>query len=170
MSSKVPVVKQVAWLSLVPQFLLMGLLFACYYWAGNEEFILYGALTYLAISFLLRYIIPHYHRSGINLVKQKNYNDAIPYFIKSYDFFNKYAWIDKYRYITLLSSSLMCYKEMALNNIGFCYGQIGEGQLSEEYYLRTIKEYPDNELAKAALNLINVGKGISNISNPPTRE
>ncbi|UPT66229.1 MAG: hypothetical protein M0D57_17375 [Sphingobacteriales bacterium JAD_PAG50586_3] len=98
----------------------------------------------------------------MKLVKQKDYKDAISYFVKSYDFFNYYSWVDKYRYITLLSSSLMCYREMALNNIAFCYGQIGEGQLAEEYYLRTLSEYPDNEMAKAALNLINAGKGTSN--------
>jgi tetratricopeptide (TPR) repeat protein len=162
MASKVPTVRQVAWVSMIPQFLFMGLLFTGYYLAGQKEFIVYGAATYLIISFLLRYSIPTHHRAGMNLVKHKNYKDAIPYFIKSYDFFSKHAWVDKYRYITLLSSSLMCYREMALNNIAFCYGQIGEGLLAEEYYLRTLSEYPNNEMAKAALNLINAGKGASN--------
>lgn len=158
MATNVPVVKQVAWISLVPQFVFMGLLFAIFYMVDKDMYITYGAITYLVISFTLRFTIPSYHRQGIALIKEKKYNAAIPYFLKSYDFFTKYAWVDKYRYITLLSSSLMCYKEMALNNIAFSYGQIGEGKLSEEYYLRTLKEYPNNELAIAALNLIKAGK------------
>ena len=90
----------------------------------------------------------------MRLVHKKEFQNAIPYFHKSYDFFNKHSWIDKYRYVTLLSSSKMCYREMALNNIAFCYSQIGEGDKAVEYYSQTLEEYPDNEMAKAALNFI----------------
>lgn len=154
MASNVSIVKQVAWISMVPQMLFMGLLIFGYYLAGMRDFILYGALTYLAISFGLRYFIPKDHRQGIRLVQQKYFQEAIPYFQKSYAFFKKYSWVDKYRFLTLLSSSKMCYKEMALNNIAFCYGQVGKGDKAIEYYNRTLTEYPGNELAKAGLNLL----------------
>ena len=49
----------------------------------------------------------------------------------------------------------MSYKEMALNNIGFCYSQIGQGKVSKEYYERTLKEFPDSGIAKVALRLLN---------------
>jgi tetratricopeptide (TPR) repeat protein len=158
MASNVPTVRQVAWISMVPQLLFMGLLVFGYYLLGTQDFILYGALTYLVISLGLRYLIPSDHRQGMTLVKQKYFQQAIPYFQKSYDFFTKYSWIDKYRFITLLSSSKMSYREMALNNIAFCYGQIGDGDKSIEYYNRTLTEYPDNELAKAGLNLLKATK------------
>lgn len=158
MASNVPIVRQMSWLSVGPQITFMGLLMFSYYLAGAEDFILYGALTYLAISFGLRYFIPKNHREGMALVKEKNFEEAIPHFEKSYEFFKKYSWIDKYRFLTLLSSSKMCYKEMALNNIAFCYGQIGNGKKAIEYYHRTLIEYPDNELAKAGLNLLKAVK------------
>ncbi|HEY6506158.1 MAG TPA: tetratricopeptide repeat protein [Chitinophagaceae bacterium] len=158
MASSVPTVRQVAWGSMVPQLLFMGLLIFGYYLIGMQDFFLYGAVTYLAISFGLRYFIPNDHRQGMALVNQKEFQEAIPYFKKSYDFFTKYSWVDKYRFITLLSSSKMCYREMALNNIAFCYGQTGEGDKAIEYYNCTLTEYPDNELAKAALNLLNAAK------------
>jgi len=44
---------------------------------------------------------------------------------------------------------------MALNNIAFCYGQIGQGSKAIEYYERTLKEYPDSGIAKAGLNFLN---------------
>jgi hypothetical protein len=49
----------------------------------------------------------------------------------------------------------MSYKEMALNNIAFCYGQLGKGKLSKEYYEKTLDEFPESGIAKAGLRLIN---------------
>ena len=49
----------------------------------------------------------------------------------------------------------MTYQEMALANIAFCYGQAGKGEKSKEYYTRTLKEFPDNGLAKASLKMLN---------------
>ena len=55
----------------------------------------------------------------------------------------------------LLSSSRITYKEMALNNIAFCYGQIWHCDKSREYYERTLNEYPDSGMAKAGLRFLN---------------
>jgi len=158
MASNVPTVRQIAWISMVPQLLVMGLLIFGYYLAGSQEFLFYAPFTYLAISNALRYLIPKDHRQGMNLVKQKYFQEAIPCFKKSYEFFTRYSWVDKYRFLTLLSSSKMCYKEMALNNIAFCHGQVGEVDKAVEYYNRTLTEYPDNELAKAGMNLLKAGE------------
>lgn len=91
----------------------------------------------------------------MKLTKQEKYLDAIPHFEKSYDFFKKHNWLDKYRYLTLLSSSKMAYREMALNNIAFCYGQAGDGIRSKEYYEKTLREFPDNGMAKVGLKMLN---------------
>ena len=87
-------------------------------------------------------------------IKQHKFTEAINCFEDSYDFFKRNNWVDKYRYITLLSASKMSYKEMALNNIAFCYGQAGNGEKAKENYLRTLSEFPNCGMAKAALNLI----------------
>lgn len=49
----------------------------------------------------------------------------------------------------------MTYQEMALANIAFCYGQAGNGKKSIEYYTRTLKEFPNNGIAKASLKMLN---------------
>lgn len=154
MASNLPIARQVDWISVIPHLVVMGLIMLAYFLADSKEFIIYGALAYLALSYSLRNFIPIDHKVGMRLVHKKEFQSAIPYFHKSYDFFNKHSWIDKYRYVTLLSSSKMCYREMALNNIAFCYSQIGQGENAIDYYNRTIEEYPHNEIAKAALNLI----------------
>ncbi len=155
MNSNIPFVRQVAWISLLPQLVLGGIFIVLWNILDAEMPIINGSLTYLVLSFGLRMLIPHSHKHGIILLKQEKYLDAIVHFEKSYNFFTRNNWIDKYRYLTLLSSSKISYKEMALINIAFCYGQSGNGIKSKEYYERTLKEFPTSTLAKTAIKLIN---------------
>lgn len=155
MSSKTPTVRQANWFALIPQFLVMGLIYLAWQQFSPSEAVIYMAATYFVLSYLLRTQIPKPHREGMKLVKSEAFAEAIPYFEKSYEFFGKYNWVDKYRFITLLSSSRMTYQEMALANIGFCYGQLGNGEKSKEYYTRTLEEFPENGLAKASLRMLN---------------
>lgn len=155
MTSKTPTVRQIAWISVIPQLIIMGLLILFWYQFNQQDFIIYGAVSYLILSYFLRNSIPKDHRSGMKKVKAEDFENAIPDFEKSYEFFKRNDWIDKYRFVVLLSSSRITYKEMALNNIAFCFGQIGQGDKSREFYERTLKEYPDSGIAKAGLRLLN---------------
>jgi tetratricopeptide (TPR) repeat protein len=155
MALKTPIVRRVSWISVIPQFLFMGILIFIYYTLELKEPILYGALTYLIISISLRNLIAKSHRQGMRFVKQQQFSNAIPFFEKSIDFFTNNKWVDKYRFITLLSSSRMSYKEMGLCNVAFCYSQIGNGLKAKEYYERTLGEFPSNGIAITALKLIN---------------
>jgi tetratricopeptide (TPR) repeat protein len=102
----------------------------------------------------LRYFVPKSHREGIKLTKKYEFENAIPKFEDSFNFFTKNNYIDKFRFITLLSSSKMSYKEMALCNIAFCYSQIGKGEKAKEYYKKTLVEFPNNGIAKAGIKMI----------------
>ena len=134
MSSKAPTVRQIAWISLFPQLLVMGIIMFIWYQFNKSDFFIYGAITYLIMSQLLRRTIAKEHRKGMVKVKIEDFENAIPHFERSYEYFKRNEWVDKYRFLTLLSSGKMTYKEMALNNIAFCYGQIGKGKISKEYY------------------------------------
>jgi len=74
------------------------------------------------------------------------------------EFFDKNIWIDKYRYLFLLSSSKFSYKEMGMINIAFCYYQLGDIKKAKEMYENTLKEFPESEMAKASINIINSSK------------
>jgi len=155
MGSKMPMIKQIGWLSIIPQLMFLTLLIFIYYLFGIENYWLFGAITYLLISFTLRNLIAREHRKGIICLRRQKYDEAIINFQKGYEFFNKYKWIDKYRYIILLSSTRITYREMALCNIAFIYGQIGDGVKSEYYYTMALNEFPDSMIAKSVLNMIN---------------
>ena len=138
MASKIPVVRQVAWVSLVPQLLLLGLLIFIFELLEIKNASLLGASIYLILSFSLRFIVAKDHRKGMRLIRQQKFEEAIPFFDASVEFFNRKAWIDKYRFLTLLSSSKMTYKEMGLCNIAFCYSQSNNGQKAKVYYSLSI--------------------------------
>ncbi len=157
MASGKPIVRQIAILPLIIQILyiiififLMNLLFP--QGRYNIEFAL---LLYILVCLVLRYTLTYSHRKGVRCYKKGVYNLAIPEFLKSYDFFTRHNWLDKYRHLFLMSGSRISYKEMALLNAAFCYSQIGEGDKAKEFYEKALAEYPTSQMAQSALNLIN---------------
>ena len=155
MASKTPTIRQIDWISIIPQLTVMGIIIFVWHSYNPNNAFLNGAITYLVISISLRNFIPKDHRKGMKKVKMNNYEEAINDFEKSYSFFKQNKWIDKYRYLVLLSSSRISYLEMALSNIAFCQGQIGKGEKAKEYYEKTLDEFPESEIAKAGLRLLN---------------
>jgi tetratricopeptide (TPR) repeat protein len=154
MTSSVPIIRQIAWLSVVPQIAILLLLIAIARLLEVREPLLAGALTYLAASFILRSVIPRHHRNGIYFYKKERFAEAIPYFYKSYEFFARHPWLDRWRAVTMLSPSRMSYKEMALINVAFCLAQAGERERSIQEYRRVLAEFPGSKMAEAALRLL----------------
>ncbi len=125
-----------------------------YHSLGLGEPVILGAFTYILLSWGLRNVFAKDQARGMQLVKQQKFTEAIFFFEKSVTFFSNNTWIDKFRFLTILSMSKMTYKEMGLCNIAFCYSQTGNGVKAKEYYERTLAEFPENGLAKAGLNMI----------------
>jgi tetratricopeptide (TPR) repeat protein len=155
MSSKVPVFNQVAWTSLIIQLVIICLFYFAFEKLAIGDSILMAALLYCLLAFILRKTIAKSHRMGIKILKQHQYKESIPYFEKSIVFFEQNSWVDTYRFITLLSSSKLSYKEMGLCNIAFAYSQIGEGEKAIIYYEKAKAINPSNGLAIAGLNMLN---------------
>lgn len=160
MASTQPIIRQTSWFGIVPQALIFVLIVWVLFILGSENFLLLGTVIYLLLSVTLKKLIPRFHRKGIRYFKTKQYDLAIDEFNKSYEFFQKNKWIDKYRALFLLSSSRISYSEMALVNIAYCYSQIGEGAKSKESYEKTLREYPNSQMAITALKMYDSIKNI----------
>lgn len=155
MNSNVPIIRKFLKFYLLLQLIIIGLIIYLYDLANVSESFIFGCLTYSIIAFVLRSILSKSHRKGIRLVKERKFDKAIPYFEKSVAYFSKNNWIDKYRFLTLLSASRFTYKEMGLCNIAFCYSQLGYGQKAKDYYQIVLSKNPNNGLAITALNMLN---------------
>lgn len=153
-----PVVRRVNWWSVVPQIAVFALFWFLWQLIDPERAILFAAITHFVLSVGLRQIVGRYHRQGMNHVKSKNYEAAIEAFEKSYVFFSENEWVDRYRFLTMMSSSQMCYREMALTNIAFCYSQLDKLEQTKVYYERALAEFPNNALAITALEMLEDGE------------
>jgi hypothetical protein len=155
---KVPLVNQISWTAELLHLLMLGALVAGLWYLGDfSSFndVLFLAFIVTIVHIMIgRRMIPLWHRRGVRLVMAGHFPDAITCFEKSYVFFTKYPWLDTMRYGVLLSSSKMPYREMALVNIAFAYGQLGEGATSKAYYERALTEFPGSILAQTSLNMI----------------
>lgn len=155
MSRRTPVVWQVSWLSAVPQMVAMAAVIAAA-WFVTRSFVpamWAGVGVCLAYSVASKLLMARAHRRGIRLVKRQKFAEAIPRFEESYEFFGRHPQLDRYRSITMMSSSAASYREMALTNIAFCYVQLGQGAKAKEYYQRALAESPDSSMAIAALKM-----------------
>jgi tetratricopeptide (TPR) repeat protein len=157
LASSLPIVRQIAWLSVIPQLIVMGAMVAAAYALGFDDPLVAATLTYLLLSITLRRVIPKDHRAGIRLFKQERFAEAVPKFQASYEFFLKHPWLDRWRAIVLLSSSRVTYREMALLNIAFCLSQSGQRSQALASYKRTLAEFPDSKLAASAVRMMDDG-------------
>ena len=154
MASKQPIVKQIAWLSVVPQLLILSIFILLASLTGTQTPAVMGALAYFGMLMVLRRTFARYHREGISHFKAEEFDRALEMFKQSYEYFNQHRWFDDWRYITLLSSSRVSYREMAILNMAYCYGQLGNGGKAREYYQKTLEEFPESAMARAALNML----------------
>ena len=158
MASGTPIIRQINWFALIPQFGLFMVLIFLFSWFGISNPALIAVAAYLILVYALRFFLAKYHRYGMMFLKRNEFEAAIPYFENSYEYFSEKPWLDSFRAIFLLSSSKISYKEMALVNIAYCYSQLGNGAQAKAYYERTLKEFPDSAIAQAGLNIMNSTK------------
>lgn len=106
----------------------------------------FGGFTYIVVAWTLRLTLQRHHRNGMQLLRHKKYDEAAVAFQKSYDFYAKYPWIDKYRFITMFSSNAIPFQQMALNNLGICCLYMGEVEKALEILKKLAKlndRYPN---------------------------
>ncbi len=154
-----PLVRPVAWSAVVVQ---VAVLASAVFVGGRilpGEGLLVGSCACLAYSLSVRPTVTRHHRAGIARVKRQDYDGAIACFARSLAFFDRHAWIDRGRALVLLSASGMCYREMALSNMGFCHGQAGRGTEARRCYETCLERFPGSGVAAAALRLMDAAAG-----------
>jgi hypothetical protein len=157
MSSQVPFVKQeTVWLAIVPHILVIGILCMIYHQWDRKNYFAFAFITYLIIWYGLRTIAyPRDVHKSIRLIKEEKFGEAIPYIERSIQYYNKHSWIDKYRFLLMVSSSKRGIRESSICNLGFCLLQSGNAKAAKEVYEDVLRQYPENTIAKIQLKTIN---------------
>jgi hypothetical protein len=152
-----PVIHQIAWVSLFMQLLIVGILIAVATYYGSTMPILTGTIAYLVLATLIRLLLTSHQRRGMYYARAGRLELAIPEFQKSYEFFHRHPWLDELRYIFLLSTSRVSYREMGLLNLAYCDLWADRGDDAVRTYLRTIEEFPNSGLAWTGIKLFQQG-------------
>jgi len=161
MASRQLIVKQTAWLSLIPRLLILSLFMILAALAGMEEPALMGAGAYVVVSFVLRKTLARHHQRGMVHLKREEFASALIQFQQSYDFFSRHGWVDQWRHLVFLSSNRTSYQKMALLNMAYCHNRMGEKEIAKELYHRTVARFPQSALARAAVQMAN-SEGLGN--------
>lgn len=162
--TRTPIVRPISWMNAAVNIAILGC-FVFTGWSVNRQYGgIVGVSSYLLLSIVSRSILARHHRRAIRLCKRKQFDSAIPEFEKSLAYFRNHAWIDDWRAVTMLSASGMCYREMALVSLGFCYGQVGDGVKARSYYEQALREYPESGMAESAIRLMDAARKPENVS------
>ena len=154
MASKRPIIRQVSLNAVVLQIFIIWAMMGLARLAGFNDPFVPIVIVYLCLFIGLRKMIPRNHRRGVAFLRVKEFEKAAQEFEASYRFFERHPWLDRFRYLTLLSASRISYREMALLNSAYCYGLIGDGRKMKEYYEKALQRFPESEIAKLSLQMI----------------
>jgi tetratricopeptide (TPR) repeat protein len=158
MTQQMPVVRQLQWMGLIPQFIAITILAivvrAVLPNLGVPSDIFVAALVYLVFCRGLRALFARDHKNGMRAYYDQRFQDAISHFDASYRFFAAHRWLDTWRSLIFAVASANPYRVIALCNMAYCYSQTGEGQRAIRLYEQALHEEPNCTLAKASLNML----------------
>jgi hypothetical protein len=155
MNRGVPTVREVNWLTVFPQLAVCALVIvAAGMLFGRRYGLIVGSGAYLAYSLLSRQIFAREHRRGIRLNHARRFEDAIVHFRNSYDFFSRHVWLDRFRWLFMLTPSRASYREMALVNEAFALVQLDRREEARAVYQRALAEFPDSPVAQTGLKFL----------------
>jgi tetratricopeptide (TPR) repeat protein len=149
--TRAPLSRQFNILGILCQLAVLGLIALGFYFIDPANFFFYALFAYFGLTLALHYLVPAHQRRGLALVNRREFAEAIPEFEESYRFFKRHAWVDRFRFITVLDSSRLSYAELALLNRAHCLLMCGRRTEAIRAYRELLEEFPANEAAKKAL-------------------
>ncbi|MCB1160144.1 MAG: tetratricopeptide repeat protein [Leptospiraceae bacterium] len=107
---------------------------------------------------ILKYTFLFQYTKGLQVSSEEQFMAAIEHFYKSYLFFRKYHFLDRFRAVFLLNVSSYSYAEMSLCNLGYCYAKLNQYQEADNHYKTCLEINPNNKLASTGLSLLHLEK------------
>ena len=158
MPQRLPTVRQMNWIGIVPQILAMALFAVIAHSTipglAWDHSIFYSAFAYLIICRVMRGLVARDYVAGLKAYRAQQFETAISHFNASHDFFTAHRGLDAWRSLLFGVSSPNPYRIMSLTGAAYCYSQIGDGHKAIELFERVLREAPDCTLARAALNML----------------
>src|SRR5258708_17608314 len=158
MPQPMPVVRQLAWIQLIPQAIataVLALMFHLLFSEARLSTALFdAAITYLIICRMSRAVVLPEHYAGMSAYRAGHFAEAINHFEASYAFFSRHPRMDSWRSLLFGVAGHNRFRVVALCNMAFCYSQLGEGSRAMTLYEQALAASPNCTLARAGLNML----------------
>ena len=115
-----------------------------------------GTSVLLLYVLLSRLVVTGDHQLALWYQAHHDYELAIPRLEASLRWFERHRWLDRLRFLLLLSPTGYGYRELALLGLGHCNAQLGRAE-ARDWYQACLRAYPDNATARAALEILRRG-------------
>jgi tetratricopeptide (TPR) repeat protein len=160
MPEKIPTLREFSWLSAIPHLVVMVVLVGTSLAVFEERStgLAAGAGAYLVLSRGLKAALARDHARGIRLLHEGRFEEAIAAFETSHAFFSAHPRLDRWRYLTLLSSSAYSYRELALCNIAFAHLQSGRVEPALSAYRQAVAAFPGCALARHSIQALEAAR------------
>ena len=173
MQQRMPVVRQVHRISLIPQLAaIVGLALLTYAIFPGLGFIgasIIAALGYAVFCRVMRSLLTRDQALGMKAYQAQHFDDAILHFDNSYRFFSAHRKLDAWRSLIFGVASRDSYRIIALCNKAYCYGQTARGLVAMELYEQVLNEDPNCMLARASLTMLRAGSAVNNEPPAPNK-
>ncbi|VAV96106.1 hypothetical protein MNBD_ALPHA08-677 [hydrothermal vent metagenome] len=163
MSAKIPITRPVSIFGVVVLALIVSIVVFLGIVMGKaflpEPGLLWGlaAAVFLIgfyMAFVHLFVLADFNKGLRLLLAEKNLEEATSLFERFLLLLGRRRWIDRWRFLVLLSPAAITYREMSLVNIAYCYAHLGEREKSKAQYEQTLEQFPDSAIASSALKMI----------------
>lgn len=148
-------------IALIMQVILIALFSAIVSFVINvnsSKSLIISLIFFILYAIIIHNMFLNNFRKGLRYYRKGEYKDAIIFFQRIYNLFNRHKLLDKLRYFALFSHSKKSYREMSLLNIAFIYSKIGNENESKQTYQKVLDEFPKSFEAKVALKNSDINK------------
>lgn len=103
-------------------------------------------LVCMLLLLFTRFFSLFYINKGTKFLYKNEHRLALKEFEKSYTFFSKHDYLDKYRHIFLFLMTKFSILEISLSQMIVCHIQLGEVEMAKEVYKVLYEKFPKSYL------------------------
>jgi len=158
MKQNVPLIRNVNYPAFFLQLVVIAAIIGGFAWLFWAVLGIWSTLLGLAVLLIyvkgVQWVFMRYHRAGMKLMQAGKYDEALVPLQHALEFYNEHPQLDRLRHVLLVSASAFSFREVALMNIAYCFGQMGDKEKMVKHYERLAIEYPNNVTAQNTLRFI----------------
>jgi tetratricopeptide (TPR) repeat protein len=157
MKQQVPLVRNINYPVFFLQLLLVTATIVGFVWLFWPEWgtgSLVGLIVLVVYVKGMQWYLMRYHQAALKLIRAGKFDEALVPLQKALEFYTEHPGLDRWRHVLMATASRFSLREVAMMNIAYCFGQIGDKEKMIKHYERLASEYPDNMAAQNTLRFI----------------